>query len=472
MSGLKAVVALVLEAGRIRERLLADQARQISQAAGVLLEAARAQRTLHVCGDGALAPLGEFLAARFRGDGDSLLVPARSLPQDLDARQLLAFAHSEETILVLSLDGASRLSPLLRQAKSQGVVVIGILGRDAAPLTSYCDTTILLPPAELCVLAEVVLSVGHVLCALVGQGLGQLRPVPHVDESVERPVISRDPQEYSDLALQPDSDEGDILSREIESGYAPPTNPRGTASRGTAPRPDPELSPEVPVDDRFRFRCGGCEAVISVDPRHCGRRGKCPHCTSEFTIPGDAPSEPSSGSRRPLSSESTDRPSTKERPRTKERPGAKERPGTKERPGSGRRRGKTRRRRRSTTSSERRRAPRVTVQDALVRLSYEGYPDQRQEYHEPHSLDDLSLTGLRFLGPSRRYEVGKVVYLSLDFPAFPLPVRIKGEIRRVVRLSDEEGYGTGVRFLEYVGDAESQIRRLLEADNLRAVRRR
>ncbi|MGE0711600.1 MAG: PilZ domain-containing protein [Planctomycetota bacterium] len=486
MAGLKAVVAQVLEAGRIRERLLSEQARQISHVAGLLLETARTQRTLHVLGEGPMAPLAEFLAARFRGDGDSLLLPARELPPEVDARALLAFAHPEEALLVLSADPASRLAPLLRQAASQGVSVAALLGRQAAPLASYCAAAVIIPPADLRVAGELILSLGHVLCGLVGQGLGTLRPVPQPEEAPapqrppsrsfgrepalrplsgeqERPAPHRDAfhkdsAEYEHLGLQPDSDEGRLLGDAVEAGYAPPTDPHGRArsrppaehGAGPGPASEPEPAPEG-AEPRFRFRCGGCEAVISVDPRHCGRRGKCPHCQAEFTIPNP-------------------RGSSESRPRLEAEPASpRGAEGGDSRQTSRR---KTSRRRRSATTRERRRAPRVEVIDALVRLATEGYPDARPGYHEPHSLDDLSLTGLRFLGPQRRYEIGEAVYLSLDFPAFPLPVRVKGEIRRVVRLENGDGFGTGVRFTEYVGDAEGQIRRLLETDQLRAVRRR
>ncbi|HBP19223.1 MAG TPA: hypothetical protein DEA08_15725, partial [Planctomycetes bacterium] len=151
MSGLKAVVARALEASRLRERLLAEQARQVSQIAGTLLEVAQAQRSLHLLGEGTVAPLAEYFAARFRGDGEGLLIPARALPRDLDARSLLAFGQPSDGLLVLSLEGASRLTPLLRQARSQGVQVVGLLGREAAGLAGACDAAVILPAAELSV---------------------------------------------------------------------------------------------------------------------------------------------------------------------------------------------------------------------------------------------------------------------------------------------------------------------------------
>ncbi len=62
MKGLEAVIAQVLEAGRLKQRLLADEARQISRVAGCLLAAARVPRTIHVCGDGELSSLAELIA--------------------------------------------------------------------------------------------------------------------------------------------------------------------------------------------------------------------------------------------------------------------------------------------------------------------------------------------------------------------------------------------------------------------------
>ena len=48
----------------------------------------------------------------------------------------------------------------------------------------------------------------------------------------------------------------------------------------------------------------------------------------------------------------------------------------------------------------------------------------------------------------------------------------KGEVRRLIPRDEGETIAAGVRFLEYVGDAEGKIRRLLEHENLRGVRRR
>ena len=107
--------------------------------------------------------------------------------------------------------------------------------------------------------------------------------------------------------------------------------------------------------------------------------------------------------------------------------------------------------------------------DALVRLAVDDFPTPGDQ---GYSLDDLSLTGLRYVCAEPDQEIGQLVHLTIDFPAFPLPVRVKGEIRRVIELEEPGSYGTGIRFVEYVGDAQRQIKRLLDGDKLRGVRRR
>lgn len=444
MKGLEAVIAQVLEAGRLKQRLLADEARQISQVAGCLLAAARVPRTIHVCGEGQLWTLADLIARRFRGEGEGLLAPARAFPRDMDARQLLAFVNHDEALLVMSADPGSRLGPLLRQAQGQGVQTLALLTRETAPLAAYCEAAIVVPSEDVRVVSEVFLSLGHILVGLVAQGLNATHRLQS-DPAHDRPVLDHESLEIDSLRLRPDSEEGELLAKAVNAGYAPPTDPTGRSRR-----PIPPTDAEVVVpgqEEKFRFRCGSCEAVVGVDRKHCGKRGQCPHCKAEFRIP-----------QADFDATATQRAHAIDRPAE---PAAQAKRESKT--AAAKRRRTTKRRR------ERRRAPRINVTDALVRLGLEGYPEISAQ---GYPLDDLSLTGLRFLSERPGHEIGQVVHLTVDFPAFPLPVRIKGEIRRVIPLEEKGAYGTGVRFLEYVGDAQRQIRRLLDGDKLRGVRRR
>jgi len=448
MKGLEAVIAQVLEAGRLKQRLLADEARQISRVAGCLLAAARVPRTIHVCGEGQLSSLADLLARRFRGEGEGLLAPARAFPPDIDTRQLLAYVSYDEALLVMSADPGSRLGPILRQAQGQGVQTLALLTRETAPLATYCEAAIVVPSEDIRIVSEVFLSLGHILVGLVAQGLNATQRAQS-DPSHERPILDQESLEIDSLRLRPDSEEGELLAKAVNAGYAPPTDPTGRSRR---PIPPTDAEVVIPAaEEKFRFRCGSCEAVVGVDRRHCGKRGQCPHCKAEFRIP-----------QADFDATATQRAQTV--PRQQAAPAASEPTPDKKTTATKRSPRRTTKRRR-----ERRRAPRINVTDALVRIGIEAYPEISVR---GYPLDDLSLTGLRFLSEQPSHEIGQVVHLTLDFPAFPLPVRIKGEIRRVIPLEEQGAFGTGIRFIEYVGDAQRQIRRLLDGDKLRGVRRR
>jgi hypothetical protein len=117
---------------------------------------------------------------------------------------------------------------------------------------------------------------------------------------------------------------------------------------------------------------------------------------------------------------------------------------------------------------ERRRATRVNVRDAVLSWGREDFPAAGPPGQHP--LDDLSLTGLRFMGPPGDLKVGDILHLSLDFPAYPDPVRVKAQVRRVS--APDAPPAVGVRFVQWVGDAEVRVRRLVENVQLRTVRRR
>jgi hypothetical protein len=284
-------------------------------------------------------------------------------------------------------------------------------------------------------------------------------------------VIDEDPLSSGDDMDGADNDEAMLLAEAVEGASAPTTDPRGRGGRPkkTAERPTPSPPPPAaaarptPVPGLVRFRCGGCEEPIVVEERHAGRRGQCPHCKAEFVIPkaqGDAtatqrasvvgkqPAVATSGIRRGVPSGVQSGAA-----------GGADVSGAQSRASS------------SSSAAERRRATRILVKDALVRFGREDFPGAAG-YFEPHTLEDLSLTGMRFVGRSKDYEIGDVLHFTLDFPAFPEPIKVKGEVRRIIRMKNGGGFGAGVRFVQYHGDAEARVRRLLENAQLRGVRRR
>jgi hypothetical protein len=282
-------------------------------------------------------------------------------------------------------------------------------------------------------------------------------------------VIDEDPLASGDDFDEDTTDEGMLLTEAVEGAAAPPTDPRAMRPRRKTERasPAPARPDRAPPATRapvapglLRFRCGGCEEPIVVEERHAGRRGQCPHCRAEFVIPKPAAPDMTATQRATVV--------------TKQRPVSASGPSPSKPSASGPSSGATSGvggAPSAMTKAERRRASRIVVKDGLVRFGREDFP-AAGAYAEPHVLEDLSLTGMRFIGRSKDYEVGQVLCFSLDIPAFPEPVRIKGEVRRIMRMKNGGGFGAGVRFVQYHGDAEAKVRRLLDSAQLRGVRRR
>jgi phosphoheptose isomerase len=123
---------------------------------------------------------------------------------------------------------------------------------------------------------------------------------------------------------------------------------------------------------------------------------------------------------------------------------------------------------------ERRRSTRITVRDAYVRWRDDRFPEP-DEYAEPHLLEDLSLTGLRFRGSrAQDLQIGDEVFACLDLPLYTEPVRLRAQVRRLAKIKEPGGYvySVGAKVVEWIADARQRVRRVVEDDSLRTLRRR
>jgi hypothetical protein len=514
-------VSDVFEASRVREQVLAQQGRSIGRAAGAWADALRAGRTLHTTGDGPRAGLAAYAADLFfRADLAARALPSLDDPDGV-LRAVNAFVTVGDVVLVVAHEPRPGLERAVQRARAKGALVLGVLGEPvSAALGSSCDLALLVPSRAGVVTAEVAVSVIHALLQLVSDALGRATtpavtpqgspaPPPVIAAPPPRPAALPAPQPAPVLTsagmaeavgagdrrtqeLRPEqvvprlgariselgvidedsdgisgddydaTDEGTLLAEAIEDLAAPPTDPRATRGRRrvTPSVAQPALGPS-PIGGTVRFRCGGCDDPITVDERYSGRRGQCPRCKSEFVIP-----RPGDPNQRPAV---TRAPAPAPQPAPGATSGVRSTGRREQQPVQGSSSGAH-----ATIAQagqERRRAARITVKDALVRYGKETFPDAAV-YVEPLVLEDLSLTGMRVLGRARDYDVGDVLFFVLDFPAFPEPLRLKGEVRRVQKLKSGGGFGAGVKFVQWVGDAESKVRRLIDNAPLRAVRRR
>jgi phosphoheptose isomerase len=444
MDPLDQAVSRAQAARSLLEAVLGTQAAAVQQAAGLVSQAFLGSNAVHLLGEGPLAHQAAYLAEALHRPGDGRTLPARLLAErgsglDGYARAVEAFLRPGDALLVVSAEATPRLERAAALARGRQAQVVCLVGPAAESLGALCDLSILIPADDPPLLAEALLGVGHALWSLVQADLGPAQataPLARSGASLsDLGVIDRDgraPRSDDPVAL-----EGGVLAEAVDLALTPATDPRG--------RPRYQVPPPAAVTTApsgRRFRCGACGDVMQVDAQHLGRKGKCPHCMAGLQIPasgGDGP-EPTPIEVDVLEAAPPTRPEA----------------------------GRSRTRRRTR---ERRRSTRFNVRDTIVRFRRDAYPDGRT-YLEANSLDDLSLTGLRFVGRPGELEIGDVLFFAIDFPAFPEPVRFKGEVRRLIPRGGGETVAAGVRFLEYVGDAEGKIRRLLEHENLRAVRRR
>lgn len=503
MGGPAEVVAEAVEASRQKEQVLAQHARAIGRAAATIVDALRAGRTLHVLGDGPRAALAIYAADLFfRAD-----LAARALPAADDHDGLLravnGFVQAGDVVLLLLLEARPGLDRAVLRARAKGAACLAVLGEPAVQaLAPHCDQPISAASSKPAVVGEVLLATTHVLLGIVQDGLArasaapppaptaaplrssrpperppsqergpverpiteQLHPRHAPPEPVEVPrlgtraselgVIDEDPDAASghDGGGDDDTEESALLAEAVEDLAAPQTDPRAARRRPKPTSRVPAPTASSPGPGLVRFRCGGCDEPIVVEERHAGRRGQCPHCRAEFTIPS-AQNDATATQKAPVL-RSGAQPDPKAL-RSGAQPAPKQAPP----------------KQKGSTDSERRRAMRVLVKDALVRYAKDAFPDGTG-YVEPQMLEDLSLTGMRFVGRAKELEVGDVLCFVIDFPAFPEPVRVKGEVRRVVKLKSGGGWGAGVRFVQWHGDAEARVRRLVENVQLRGVRRR
>lgn len=503
MSSAGEVDAIVTEArqlARLREQLPAQQQQPLARAAERIVAAAREGRAVHLVGEDLCAPLAAYLSELLMHGDEARILPARPLlpaGRDVDAlaRAVQACVRKGDVVVALATAVSPGLMRAISRTRLRGGTSIALLSENTAH-TLACDLALVVPAPRAQVAHELFLALGHALQALVLQGLAALPPeggessaledIPVSQDSFADRVIDRDLDSQLDTPITEDAA---LLRAAVDSLAAPPTDPRGgggfAAGRRTTRAPaDPRGHDGRGGDGRatvgsgatpaggasFRFRCGGCERVVTVDPRLAGKRGYCPHCRIEFVIPHprEAAALPPPPPRPGPAVAASVPPRLPEPGQTAPAP-QRPRPGAT--PAGGIPAPWAPQGRQKAPTKERRRATRVSVRDAVLRWEREDFPTPERP-QDPYSLDDLSLTGLRFMGPARDLKVGDIVHLALDFPAYPDPVRVKAQVRRVTAESDPAVSTVGVRFVQWVGDAEVRVRRLVENVQLRSVRRR
>ena len=178
------------ETGKLHLELPKAQVDKIAAAAKLMIAALQAGKKIIWFGNGGSATQSQHMAGEFVG---RFVKNRRSLPsislceniasitaiandysyEDLFARQIEGLGRQGDVAIGLSTSGNSaNVLKALAVAKTNGIKTIGFTGGTGGKMLAVCDTCIVVPSPVTARIQEVHLTLGHLLCGLVEDGLG------------------------------------------------------------------------------------------------------------------------------------------------------------------------------------------------------------------------------------------------------------------------------------------------------------
>jgi D-sedoheptulose 7-phosphate isomerase len=171
-------------------RRLSVLAPSIEEAAALVVATLSQGGKLMLCGNGGSAADSQHLAAELTGRfvNDRRPLAAVALSTDTSAltciandysfdevfsRQVTGLGRKGDCLLAISTSGNSpNVLRAAEAARTAGVRVIGLLGRDGGALRALCDVAIVVPSTSTARIQEAHIFIGHTLCAMVEEALG------------------------------------------------------------------------------------------------------------------------------------------------------------------------------------------------------------------------------------------------------------------------------------------------------------
>ncbi len=163
---------------------------ELEHAAALVSSALGAGRKLMLCGNGGSAADSQHIAAELTGRfvkdrrplaGIALSTDTSALTcigndygfDDVFSRQVLALGARGDCLIAISTSGNSRnVIRAVDAARSMGIHVIGLLGRDGGALRALCDVAIVVPSETTARIQEAHIFIGHTLCSMIEAALG------------------------------------------------------------------------------------------------------------------------------------------------------------------------------------------------------------------------------------------------------------------------------------------------------------
>jgi D-sedoheptulose 7-phosphate isomerase len=179
---------------RIREgikigRTLLGETEEISNIAGLLIEAYRQGKKAIFLGNGGSAADAQHIAAEFMGKFylDRKPLPAEALNvntslltaigndygfDQIFARQIDALGNSGDVAIGISTSGNSpNVLEAIRVAKRKGMATVGLTGDNGGQLRAETEYCICVPSKQTPRIQEAHILIGHILCEIVEKAL-------------------------------------------------------------------------------------------------------------------------------------------------------------------------------------------------------------------------------------------------------------------------------------------------------------
>jgi D-sedoheptulose 7-phosphate isomerase len=179
------ISAIVANSIEVKRRFFSERGTDVQRAAELIAEAFKAGGKLLVFGNGGSAADAQHIAGelvnRFLQHRKAL--PAIALTTDggvltciandtgfenVFARQIEALGTKGDVCLAISTSGNSpNVTVACAQARKQGMVVVGLLGRDGGNVAALCDLALTVPSDDTQRIQETHNLIGHIICELV-----------------------------------------------------------------------------------------------------------------------------------------------------------------------------------------------------------------------------------------------------------------------------------------------------------------
>ncbi len=181
----------IQESIALKERILADNIllEKIEKTAHLAVEMFRKECKMLFCGNGGSASDAQHIAAelsgRFYMDRKPLFAEALHVNSSymtavandygydqVYSRMVAAAGKKGDMLVAISTSGNSKNIVLAAEkAKMQGMIVIGLTGKNGGNLAEFCDILINVPSLDTPRIQEAHILIGHILCEIIENDL-------------------------------------------------------------------------------------------------------------------------------------------------------------------------------------------------------------------------------------------------------------------------------------------------------------